>query len=184
MGNQLDRYNKYGGLSPLFGLTSLQRDISRIFEDFLHPLSGEPMKSMEPVYDFVPTLDVKTSEKEYTFKLDIPGVDKNDVKIEVVDNSLVISGERKEEKKEDEKNRYFYESRYGMFQRSIPLPSDVDADKIEADFENGVLRIDIPRVQATQARKISIGAKSAEQTQQKSSTAKDTNEKPESHVSH
>ena len=101
-----------------------------------------------PAVDFVPAVNTREADDAYYVEVDLPGVKKEDISIDVKDNVLTISGERKveEERKEDE--FYRVESFYGKFERSFSLPEDVDADKIEAEAKDGVLTVKIPKAQS------------------------------------
>ncbi len=96
---------------------------------------------------FVPTVNTREADDAYYVEVDLPGIRKEDISIDVDENVLTVSGERKvtEEKKEDD--YYKVESRFGRFERSFTLPEDVDADNIEAESKDGVLTIKIPKVQ-------------------------------------
>jgi len=100
--------------------------------------------------DFVPAVNTREADDAYYIEVDLPGVKKEDISIDVKDNILTISGERKveEERKEDE--FYRVESFYGKFERSFTLPEDVDADKIEAEAKDGVLTVKIPKAQSVE----------------------------------
>ncbi len=97
--------------------------------------------------DFVPTVNTREADDAYYIEVDLPGVKKEDVSIDVNENVITISGERKveEERKDDE--FYRVESVYGKFERSFTLPDDVDTDNIEAKMNDGVLTVKIPKVQ-------------------------------------
>ena len=88
--------------------------------------------------------------------LDVPGIDKNDVKVKFEDNTLIVSGERKYENKEEEKNYRQIERIYGTFTRTLRLPKDVDAQKISANYKNGVLEITLPKAEEVKPKEIEI----------------------------
>lgn len=107
-----------------------------------------------------PAMDVIESDKEVTIRVDLPGLKPDDVKVEVEDNTLSVSGEVGDTV-EKEGERYHYRERsYGAFQRSVRLPSTVDTDKVEATFENGVLNIVLPKLPHAQPRQITVKANS------------------------
>ncbi len=110
---------------------------------------------------FTPAIDHHESDSEYRLSLELPGVKRDDVSIDVADGQINISGEKQSryETKDDHGSRT--ETRYGRFQRSIPLPEGVDADAVEATFEDGVLELTLPKVEqkAPESRKIEIGSK-------------------------
>jgi len=96
---------------------------------------------------FVPTVNTREGDDAYYIEVDLPGVKKEDINIDVDDNTLTISGERKLKEEHKEDNFYKVESVYGKFERAFSLPEDVDTEKIEAEHKNGVLEIKIPKVQ-------------------------------------
>ena len=96
---------------------------------------------------FIPAVNTREGDDAYYIEVDLPGVKKEDINIDVDENTLTISGERKVKEEHKEDNFYKVESVYGKFERSFSLPEDVDTDKIEAEFKNGVLEIKIPKVQ-------------------------------------
>jgi len=108
------------------------------------------------VKSFTPAVNEKIDEKGYHLEVDLPGVKKEDVEISVNDGILTISGERKLEKKEEKENYTRIESFFGRFERSFKLPADADVDNIEAKYENGVLKIFIPKKQKPAGKKIEI----------------------------
>jgi len=97
--------------------------------------------------DFIPSVNTREADDAYYIEVDLPGVKKENISIDVKDNILTISGERVVEEKRKDDEFYRVESVYGKFARSFTLPEDVDSDKIEAKAENGVLIVKIPKVQ-------------------------------------
>lgn len=106
---------------------------------------------------WLPAVNEREDEKAYYLEIDLPGVKKEDINVEVKDNVLRISGERKFKKEEEDKGYKRVESFFGKFERSFTLPADADAEKIEAKAEDGVLTIVIPKVeQKENTKKIAI----------------------------
>ena len=106
---------------------------------------------------WMPAVNEKEDEKAYYLEVDLPGIKKEDINIEVQDNMLIISGERKFKKEEEDKGYKRVESFFGKFERRFTLPSDADIDKIEAKTEDGVLHIIIPKVeQKANTKKIAV----------------------------
>jgi len=97
--------------------------------------------------DFIPSVNTREADDAYYIEVDLPGVKKENISIDVKDNILTISGERVIEDKRKDDEFYRVESVYGKFARSFTLPEDVDSDKIEAKAQNGVLVVKIPKVQ-------------------------------------
>jgi len=108
------------------------------------------------VESFTPAVNEKVDDKGYYLEIDLPGVKKEDIDISVNDGILVISGERKLEKKEEKESYTRIESFFGRFERAFKLPADADLDNIEAKYENGVLKIFIPKKQKELGKKIEI----------------------------
>lgn len=94
---------------------------------------------------FKPSLDVASDEKEYSVKIELPGIEAENIHVEYSDNTLKVKGEKKLEKEEKEKDFYRIERRYGSFQRILDLPADSDTENIESTYKDGVLSIKIPK---------------------------------------
>lgn len=109
-------------------------------------------------FAWTPKIDILEEKDKYKISLDVPGISKDDIKIEVKDGILAISGERKEEKVSEDATLYRTEKRYGSFARTFNI-TDVDEEKIEADYKNGVLKLSLPKRKEKQAKQISIKTK-------------------------
>lgn len=94
---------------------------------------------------FIPAVDVAEDEKSYEIYVAVPGVKKSDFKIDLTEGRLTISGERKSEDKKEGKNFHSIETQYGAFKRSFYVPDDVNAESVDAFYENGVLRLTLPK---------------------------------------
>ena len=94
---------------------------------------------------FIPAVDVAEDEKSYEIYVAVPGVKKSDFKIDLTEGRLTISGERKSEDKKEGKNFHSIETQYGAFKRSFYVPDDVNAESVDAVYENGVLRLTLPK---------------------------------------
>lgn len=105
---------------------------------------------------FRPSVDVKETETSFELAFTLPGLDKEDVKIELKDNRLTVSGERKMEKEENNTRYHRVENHYGSFSRSFMLPENVNADAIEAGFKNGILTLTLPKTEQVGPKTISI----------------------------
>ena len=118
--------------------TSFSNLIDRFFNDSLSRTGGSS-------YSFVPKVDILENEKAYEINVAVPGLSKGDFKIDLNDNFLTISGERKFSKEKKENNLHVVETQYGNFSRSFSLPENVDASKISAKYADGILEINVPK---------------------------------------
>lgn len=134
------------GQSPVF--------MGDLFEDF-DQMFDQVLSNSTPVH-FQPGYEVTEGKNHYLISFDMPGVKKDDVKIEVQGNQLMVSAERRESKDEEKGNTLRRERTYGHFERSFVLPASINADKIEAHYEDGVLNVALPKAEATKGRHIEI----------------------------
>ena len=125
------------------------RDVDRLFDAYFGAEREQGRR-------WVPPVDLVEAEDHFVLKADLPGLAEGDVKIEVQDGTLAISGERKAEHEQREKGWYRIERSFGSFNRSLTLPDGVDPDRIEASFNNGVLEVRIPKPEERKPRRISI----------------------------
>jgi HSP20 family protein len=126
-------------------------NIDRMFDEMF---TGRSTAEGETAW--VPRTDVHENDNAFVVQLDLPGVEKDNVKVKFEDDTLVVSGERKHESNADEKNFHRVERAYGSFTRSISVPKDVDSEKISASFKNGVLEITLPKADEVKAKEIEI----------------------------
>jgi HSP20 family protein len=130
------------------------QDALRRFSPLYLPDNGA--KDDVATRSWVPLANISESEKEYLIKCELPDVKKEDVKIAVADGVITISGERKLEREDQSENAIRVESIYGAFTRSFVLPDNVDAEGIQAESKDGVLRIHIPKVKTKKAEPLAI----------------------------
>jgi HSP20 family protein len=109
--------------------------------------------------DYYPAVDIEETDDAYRVHMELPGMDKKDIKISYRDNVLHISGEKHEEKDEKERNYHHYERRFGRFERAFRIHSEVVEDKIDANFKNGVLVIDMPKAEIAKPKEIEVKVK-------------------------
>ncbi len=107
----------------------------------------------------VPSLEIREDENQFTLNIDVPGIDKKNIDISVTGNTLTVKGERSEETKKTEKGYYYSERSYGSFQRSVQLPSEVDSEKIAANYKDGVLEVVIPKSEKSKPKQIKVDVK-------------------------
>jgi HSP20 family protein len=131
---------------------TLHREMNRLFDDVFRGFNLAPFGS-ERVFDRLtrdwPSLEVSETDKEIKISAELPGLEDKDVKVQLANGVLAISGEKKTET--EDKDRLFSERYYGRFERRIPI-EDVDEDKISASFKNGVLTVTLPKAPQAQSK--------------------------------
>ncbi|APF20506.1 heat shock protein Hsp20 [Caldithrix abyssi DSM 13497] len=144
-------------ISPFY---SLQKEINRIFDNFFNEITSDRFFG-DVSGSFVPSVDVKEKDKEIIVTAELPGMDAEDIEINISDDVLTLRGEKREEKEEKEGNFYRRECSYGSFHRDIPLPAEIDPDKVEAEFKRGVLKVRLPKKPESErkAKKIEVKTK-------------------------
>jgi HSP20 family protein len=135
-------------LDPLRGF---DRDMDRFFGWALGNRLGDLGNG-----SWAPALDLVEKDDHFEAMMDLPGLSKDDVELTVTNNQLFIRGERKHESEKKGEGYYHCERVHGRFERTISLPSDIDAEKVEATFKNGVLEVRIPKTEKAKSRQISI----------------------------
>ena len=147
-----------GGDNPLL---SLQRDMNRMFDEFWSRFGRPGFGSLDLFgTPGVPRVDVAETEKEIEVTVELPGMTDKDVELSVSSDALTVKGEKKSERKEEQKGYHLSERSYGSFYRTIPLPPGAEADKAEAEFKNGILTVRLPKSPEVQAntKKIEVKA--------------------------
>jgi HSP20 family protein len=112
------------------------------------------------VQRWVPAMDLLEADDHFVLKADLPGLAEEDVSIEIQDNTLTISGERKSEHEQRQRGWHRVERSYGRFSRSLSLPQGIDPDAVTAEFDNGVLEVRIPKPEERKPRRVAIKAQS------------------------
>jgi HSP20 family protein len=138
---------------PARELHSLQHEMNRLFGSFFDSPTVAPAARR-----WVPAMDLVETDSHYVLRADLPGLAKDDVKIELDDNVLTVSGERRSETEERSEGGYRrVERAYGSFRRSLTLPAGVDAEQIDADYADGVLEIRVPKPVEKVPHRVTIG---------------------------
>jgi HSP20 family protein len=143
---------------PMRELNALQGEMNRLFNSFFD--EGNDAQGRR----WAPAVDLLERDDSLVLKADLPGLNEDDVQIEVRDNVLTIAGERKAEHEERQNGYYRVERSFGRFSRSLQLPDGVDAESIAASFDKGVLEVTIPKPEQRQPRRIEIGKQTVEGT--------------------
>ncbi len=140
--------------SPARAFDSLWREFDRFLDTSLF---GDREREFFG-RDFVPAIDIHEEDDKITVRADLPGLKKDEIDLSIRDNVLTLKGERKQEHEDKGKDYHRIERRYGQFIRSIPLPDTVDADKVSADYRDGVLEIVAPKSSESKTKKIAVKA--------------------------
>jgi HSP20 family protein len=152
-----------GGIRPrseyddVFG--SFHREMDRLFNRFLGGFDLEPTRDMQLLEgEFMPSVDITENDKEITVTAELPGMSDKDISVTVSKNELTIKGEKKEETEDKGKDYYQMERRFGSFCRVVPLTSEVDENKTDAEFKKGVLTIRMPKTAEARraAKKVTV----------------------------
>ena len=144
---------------PFTGLTRWESEMDRMMDDFfgrrMRPWWPERWQRGEGELT-TPAVDVFEEKDEIVVKAELPGMDNNDIEVNISDSELILKGEKKKEEKVEEKDYYRCERSYGAFLRSVELPTDVQADKIKASFKNGILEVRLPKTEEAKTKQITV----------------------------
>ncbi len=144
------------------GMDALQKQMDLLFEDFWKGSGHSSLMSNPRNFALVnPRLDETEDDKAFHVKIELPGMDQEDVDITLSDGLLIIRGEKKQEEEDRGKDFYRSERTFGAFRRTLPIPVDVDESKIEASFKKGVLNITLPKTEEAKRKIKHITVKAA-----------------------
>src|SRR6202035_4698905 len=138
---------------PFREFSTLQDRMNRLFRE---SYSGEGRDEALTTSSFAPPVDVYEDEHQVTLKIEVPGIDEKDIDVRVENNTLTVHGERKIEKEEKEENFRRVERQYGSFTRSFTLPTTVDAEKISATYDKGILKISLAKKAEAKPKQIKV----------------------------
>jgi HSP20 family protein len=150
-----ERMMEEGGMGA--PLARFRNEMDNLFERFFGETWGPGLlESLPARMGFGPRIDLAESENEITMRAELPGVDPNDVNVEVMGNTLTIRGEKKQQKEEKRENYHYVERQYGTFNRRVELPSSVDPNRVNAAFKNGLLTITMAKRPDAKAKRITV----------------------------
>jgi HSP20 family protein len=142
--------------NPVRGLVGLEDEMKLLFGDFFGPdRAGDETRFVR----WAPRVDIAEQDGNYELTADLPGLKKDDIKIEILDNTLTLRGEKKVEEEKKESNYRLAERYYGEFARTFALPENVNKDAIEAEFKDGVLKLTIPKTEQPKPTQIEVKVK-------------------------
>jgi len=139
---------------PSRELSTIREEMNRLFDEFF---TGSPERRRELLEgEWAPSVDIAETDENVVVTAELPGVNQDEVNISVINNVLTLKGEKKEEKEIKKENYHRIERNYGSFQRSVSLPTGVQADKAKATYKDGVLTITIPKAEEAKPKSIKI----------------------------
>jgi HSP20 family protein len=142
--------------SPYRDMMSVRDEMNRVLNEVFNRNTNDESSWFSGAW--TPPVDIYESDDALVMKAELPGFSKDDISIEMKENTLVIKGERKREDEVKEGNYHRSERMYGAFQRSFLLPTTVDQEKVRASYKDGVLELRLPKVQAAQPKRIAVTA--------------------------
>lgn len=142
---------------PEYSMARLRNEMDQVFDRFMRDPFAFPWgEDSTTALAWGPQIDLSETEKELTIKAELPGIEPKEVEINVVGNVLTLRGEKKQEHEEKKRDYHYVERQYGSFHRSIPLPTYVNADKVDAHYKNGVLTITLEKRPEARAKRIEV----------------------------
>jgi len=152
MARELQVWKPFRELAPSREFERMRREMDRLWDSFFE---RRPAKTEEE-REFLPALDLAETENELVVKCEVPGLEPKDIDISLSDGMLTIKGEKKQEREEKEADYHLVERSYGAFTRSIQLPKEVQGDKINASYKNGILKVTLPKSEEAKKKEIKI----------------------------
>ena len=137
---------------PFREFTTLQDRMNRLFRDS----SGDVREEALTTSTFAPPVDVYEDDHNITLKIEVPGIEEKDIDVRIENNTLVVHGERKFEKEEKEENFRRVERQYGSFTRSFTLPNTVDAERVQAHYDKGILKVQLAKKAEAKPKQIKV----------------------------
>ena len=135
-----------------FEFEKMRKEMDRLWDSFF----GERPLARIWEREWRPFVDLSETKDNFVVKAEVPGMDAKDMNISLTGDVLTIKGEKKQEKEEKEEDHHLIERSYGAFSRSVRLPVEVESDKIEASYRNGILKITIPKSEKVKAKEVKI----------------------------
>ncbi len=152
MAGELTTWRPFRELAPFREFEKMRREMDRFWDSFFE---RRPMKAEEGL-EFLPALDLAETDNELVVKCEVPGLEPKDIDISLSDGMLTIKGEKKQEREEKKADYHLVERSYGAFTRSIQLPKEVQSDKINASYKNGILKITLLKSEEAKKKEIKI----------------------------
>ena len=139
------------GWEPFHELETIQRRMNRLFDRLMPGGDG-----WLTGFDYFPSAEIEEDDDAVYVRLEVPGMEPDDIDIEVTENSIAISGERKSERKTEEKGLVRSEMHYGKFERMMSLPAHIKSNEVKAEYKNGILHLTLPKVEQERHKKVKV----------------------------
>ena len=149
---------------PFRELATLQNEMNRLFNSAFDAPATGPGNGGSTLRRWMPAMDLVETDDHFVLRADLPGLSEDDVKIEVEDGVLTLSGERRAEHESSKEGYHRVERAFGAFSRSLSLPQGVDPEAVSANFDRGVLEVRIPKPEERKPRRISIDVSGGQKT--------------------
>ena len=140
--------------NPMKSMFNVPSRFDTLFDSFFFPTRAD--SGQEGIWSWNPVVDVYENDNAIVVKAELPGVDKEQISVNVEGRILTLKGERKTENEAKEENYYRRERTYGSFERSFTLPAEVDPESIKAEYKDGVLKIEVPKPEEKKAKQITV----------------------------
>jgi HSP20 family protein len=150
---ELTTWKPFRELTPFRDFERVRREMDRYWDSLF---DVGPKRKTEESGEWFPYLDVSETKSDIVVKAELPGMDPKDIDISLSDGTLILKGERKTEKEEKEEDYHLVERSYGTFYRSVHLPREVQSDKINASYKDGVLKITLPKSEEAKKKEVKI----------------------------
>jgi HSP20 family protein len=135
---------------PFDQLRLMQREMDEMFENFFSTPRRAEITALGPR---APLSDIVDKGDSFELKAELPGMKKEDINIEVGENSVRVSAQRKAEKKDEKKNYYYHERTYSGYRRTFALPSEIDPEKVEAEYKDGILKLNMKKLKLPEPKR-------------------------------
>lgn len=149
---RLEQFRDSERLEPFREIDTLQRQMNRLFDRLLPTTNGSERSG----FIFSPAAELQETDDAIRLKLELPGLEAKDINIEATPESISISGERKTETRNEENGLTRSEFRYGKFQRIIPLPSQIQNSKVQAEYKDGILHLTLPKAESEKQKAVKV----------------------------
>lgn len=138
--------------------SDLRSEMERMYENYLREPFERIGRGFESLAPWGPALDIAESDQAVTVRVEIPGIDPQEIDLQVTGNQLIIAGEKKDTHEHRGEDFYHSERRFGSFRRAVQLPVGIDADRVTADYDHGVLTVQLPKAQGVRPKRVEVRA--------------------------